>query len=119
MRSLSREHATEMAVDIIAVAKFYDLPLDIFLGIGAMENNYEILVVERNGGEGLIAEQTEILRDPKKLTELAFEQGIGFIRMSAWGGTLCMFFSRTTHLLSERPPPPCSRTILTRTARKP
>ena len=40
VRSLSREQATEMAADIIAVAKFYDLPLDIFLGIGAMENNY-------------------------------------------------------------------------------
>lgn len=38
--SLSREEATEMAADIIAVSKFYDLPLDVFLGIGAMENNY-------------------------------------------------------------------------------
>ena len=38
--SLSREQATEMAADIIAVSKFYELPLDVFLGIGAMENNY-------------------------------------------------------------------------------
>lgn len=38
--SLSREQATEMAADIIAVSQFYDLPLDVFLGIGAMENNY-------------------------------------------------------------------------------
>jgi hypothetical protein len=38
--SLSRQQATEMAADIIAVSKFYDLPLDVFLGIGAMENNY-------------------------------------------------------------------------------
>jgi hypothetical protein len=38
--SLSRTQATEMAADIIAVSKFYDLPLDVFLGIGAMENNY-------------------------------------------------------------------------------
>ncbi len=37
---LSHEQATELAADIIAVAKFYDLPLDIFLGIGAMENDY-------------------------------------------------------------------------------
>jgi hypothetical protein len=37
---LSRQEATELAADIIAVAKFYDLPLDVFLGIGAMENNY-------------------------------------------------------------------------------
>ncbi len=38
--SLSPEEASEMAADIIAVSKFYDLPLDVFLGIGAMENNY-------------------------------------------------------------------------------
>jgi hypothetical protein len=38
--SLDDDQATQMAADIIAVAKFYDLPLDAFLGIGAMENNY-------------------------------------------------------------------------------
>jgi hypothetical protein len=38
--ALSREQATEMAADIIAVAQFYQLPLDVFLGVGAMENNY-------------------------------------------------------------------------------
>jgi hypothetical protein len=38
--SLSHEQATELAADIVAVADFYDLPLDVFLGIGAMENNY-------------------------------------------------------------------------------
>jgi hypothetical protein len=38
--SLSHEQATELAADMIAVAEFYDLPLDVFLGIGAMENNY-------------------------------------------------------------------------------
>jgi hypothetical protein len=38
--SLSHVQATELAADIVAVAEFYDLPLDVFLGIGAMENNY-------------------------------------------------------------------------------
>jgi len=37
---LNHEQASEMAADIIAVADFYQLPLDTFLGIGAMENNY-------------------------------------------------------------------------------
>ena len=32
--------ADETAADMIAVADFYDLPLDMLLGIGAMENNY-------------------------------------------------------------------------------
>lgn len=38
--ALDQQQATDLAADIIAVAKFYDLPLDVFLGIGAMENNY-------------------------------------------------------------------------------
>jgi hypothetical protein len=38
--SLDSEQASEMAADVVAVAKFYDLPLDVFLGVGAMENNY-------------------------------------------------------------------------------
>ena len=37
---LTRQQATRLASDIIAVAKFYSLPLDYFLGVGAMENNY-------------------------------------------------------------------------------
>jgi hypothetical protein len=32
--------AHQLASDIIAIADFFDLPLDLFLGIGAMENNY-------------------------------------------------------------------------------
>ena len=37
---LTREQATELAADILDVARFYDLPLDYFLGVGAMENDY-------------------------------------------------------------------------------
>ena len=37
---LTHPQATRLASDIIAVAKFYSLPLDYFLGVGAMENNY-------------------------------------------------------------------------------
>src|SRR2546429_7366672 len=38
--SLTREQATELASDILDVAHFYDLPLDYFMGVGAMENDY-------------------------------------------------------------------------------
>lgn len=34
------EMADQLAADIIAVAQFYELPFDIFLGIAAVENNY-------------------------------------------------------------------------------
>lgn len=37
---LSEKQARQLATDIVAVARFYQLPLDVFLGIGAMENNY-------------------------------------------------------------------------------
>jgi hypothetical protein len=39
-RALSPEEAGQLAEDIVSVAQFYSLPLDFFLGIGAMENNY-------------------------------------------------------------------------------
>ncbi len=36
----SPEQARQFAEDMIVVARFYSLPLDTFMGIGAMENNY-------------------------------------------------------------------------------
>lgn len=39
-RPLTREQATQLATDILDVAHFYDLPLDYFMGVGAMENDY-------------------------------------------------------------------------------
>ncbi|MEP7364031.1 MAG: hypothetical protein ABI972_12310 [Acidobacteriota bacterium] len=37
---LSADQAEQLAGDMLAVAEFYQLPLDYLLGIGAMENNY-------------------------------------------------------------------------------
>jgi len=37
---LTSGDAHRLAGDIIAIAEFYELPLEFFLGIGAMENNY-------------------------------------------------------------------------------
>jgi hypothetical protein len=37
---LTQTDASRLAADIIAVAHFYDLPVELFVGIGAMENNY-------------------------------------------------------------------------------
>src|SRR2546430_12808559 len=39
-RPLTREQAMQLATDILDVAHFYDLPLDYFMGVGAMENDY-------------------------------------------------------------------------------
>lgn len=37
---LTSAEAHQLAEDIVRIADFYSLPLDLFLGIGAMENNY-------------------------------------------------------------------------------
>jgi hypothetical protein len=39
-QALSTAQATQLTADIITIAEFFELPLDFFLGIGAMENNY-------------------------------------------------------------------------------
>jgi hypothetical protein len=40
LEPLTHAQAEQSAADIMAVARFYDLPLDYFLGVGAMENDY-------------------------------------------------------------------------------
>lgn len=37
---LTQDEAEQLAEDILTIARFYDLPIEFFLGIGAMENNY-------------------------------------------------------------------------------
>jgi hypothetical protein len=37
---LTSKEAGRLAADIIAVADFYDIPIELLIGIGAMENNY-------------------------------------------------------------------------------
>jgi hypothetical protein len=37
---LTLAQARQFASDIISVSRFYDVPLDMLLGVGAMENNY-------------------------------------------------------------------------------
>jgi HEAT repeat protein len=51
----------------------------------AYEVYYEILIGERKSGQGLIAGEEEKLRDRKKLAELGFEEGIGFVPYASMG----------------------------------
>jgi len=46
---------------------------------------YEILLGERKPGPGLIASQEKLLRDRKKLAEMGFEEGIGFVPFAGIG----------------------------------
>ena len=45
----------------------------------AYEVYYEVLTGQRKADKGLVASQTAILKDPKKMALLGFEQGIGFV----------------------------------------
>ncbi len=45
---LTPSQATELAEDVVIVARFYALPLDYFLGIGAVENNYMGVIGDLN-----------------------------------------------------------------------
>jgi HEAT repeat protein len=46
---------------------------------------YAVLTGERKSGEGLVAEQKKMLSDPKKMAQVGFEQGIGFIPFAGIG----------------------------------
>jgi HEAT repeat protein len=48
---------------------------------------YEVLTGERKAGKGLIASEVSILKDPTKMAQLGFEEGIGFIPFAGigWG----------------------------------
>ena len=65
----------------LAAAHALDLMHDEF----GYEVYYAILTGERKGGKGLIAEQVNTFRDPKKLAGLGFSEGIGFVPFAGIG----------------------------------
>jgi HEAT repeat protein len=53
---------------------------------------YAVLTGQRKSGEGLIGEQKKTLGDPKKMAQLGFEIGIGFVPFAGLGfGTMKQF----------------------------
>jgi HEAT repeats len=46
---------------------------------------YEVLTRRRKSNKGLVAAQLDALRDPKKMAELGFEEGIGFVPFAGIG----------------------------------
>jgi len=51
----------------------------------AYEVYYEVLTRQRKGGRGLVSSKMSILSDPKKMAQLSFEEGIGFIPFAGIG----------------------------------
>jgi hypothetical protein len=59
--------------------------LELMHDDSAYQVYYEVLTGERKAGKGLIASQTSVLKDPKKMAQLGFEEGIGFIPLAGIG----------------------------------
>jgi HEAT repeats len=59
--------------------------LELMHDDSAYEVYYEILTRQRKTGKGIIASETSILKDPKKMAQLGFEEGIGFIPFAGIG----------------------------------
>jgi HEAT repeat protein len=73
----------EDAAVVLAAAHSLDLMHDD----SAFEVYYEVLNGQRKSGKGLIGAQKSLLHDPKKMAELGFQEGIGFIPFAGigWG----------------------------------
>jgi HEAT repeat protein len=59
--------------------------LELMHDDSAYEVYYEVLTGQRKAGKGLIASQTSVLKDPRKMAQLGFEEGIGFIPFAGIG----------------------------------
>lgn len=46
---------------------------------------YEVLTGKRKAGKGVVASQLDTLKNPKKLAEMGFEEGIGFVPFGGMG----------------------------------
>lgn len=46
---------------------------------------YEVLTGKRKAGKGVVASQLDTMKNPKKLAEMGFEQGIGFVPFGGMG----------------------------------
>jgi HEAT repeat protein len=46
---------------------------------------YEVLTGERKSADGLVAQETELLKDPKRMAKLGLEEGLGFIPFAGMG----------------------------------
>jgi hypothetical protein len=59
--------------------------LEVMHDDSAYEVYYEVLTGQRKAARGLIASQTSVLKDRKKMAQLGFEEGIGFIPFAGIG----------------------------------
>ena len=59
--------------------------LDLMHDRSAYRVYYEVLTGQRKAGRGVIASKSSTLKDPKKVAQLGFEEGIGFVPFASIG----------------------------------
>src|SRR4030088_784646 len=94
--------------------------LDLMHDNSAYGVYYEVLTGQRKAGKGLIASQTSILKDPKKMAQLGFEEGIGFVPFAGvgWGAIKTITKDDTSpvraaaaKVLAKDPDPAATKTL--------
>jgi len=81
---------------------------------------YELLTGQRRAGKGLIASEASKISDPKKLAQLGFEEGMGFIPFAGigWGAIKALTKDDTSpvraaaaKVLAHDPDPDTTKTL--------
>jgi len=68
--------------------------LVLFKDNAGYEVYYDVLKGERKSGEGLISREMDLMREPKKVAEYCFEEGIGFVPYAGYGLTAAQFIRK-------------------------
>ena len=68
--------------------------LILFKDNAGYEVYYAVLKGERKSGEGLISQEMDLLREPKKVAEYCFEEGIGFVPYAGYGLSAAQFIRK-------------------------
>jgi HEAT repeat protein len=81
---------------------------------------YEVLTRQRKGGKGLISSQMSTFSDPKKMAQLGFEEGIGFVPFAGLGWRAIKEVRKddsspvraaSAHVLAEDPDPAMTKVL--------
>ena len=95
--------------------------LDLMHDAAAYEVYYEVLNGQRKASRGLIASQKSMLSDPKRMAQLGFEEGIGFIPFAGigWGAIKTItkddsspVRAAAAHVLARDPDPATTKALV-------
>lgn len=68
--------------------------LILFKDNAGYEVYYAVLEGKRKSGQGLISRDVDLLREPKKVAEYCFEEGIGFVPYAGYGLSAAQFIRK-------------------------